>query len=370
MGLFKPSVKKLQEKSDIKRLIAILRHKNADLRDEAARALQELDDARAVGPLIEALKDEDRHVRSKSAEILGQIGDSRAIEPLVEVLGETKPGHDRPDEAAKALEQFDDTRTVQLLIGTLTHENVHARCEAAKVLGRLQAPDAVKPLIHTLQDKEWLVRATGAQALGEIGERSAREPLVELMSNETKITERIDARRETRTSGDFGSSLPSSQVFEEIVAMERQSHLQVYETAEEALGEIEEKYAQADRNGQIKYLELSHADDAERDHAFCSDDACPCGSFGVRIPRGEGYLYISHDVVEFRTDCLTVYAANKKIQPLMGGGVVVVASGVFAPILVCEMGAKERKLNLEIAAADARHWWETELVPLRATPTV
>jgi hypothetical protein len=35
---------------------------------------------------------------------------------------------------------------------------------------------------------------------------------------------------------------------------------------------------------------------------------------------------------------------------------------------MCEMGAKKRGLDLAVAAADAKYWWETGLVPLRATP--
>ena len=49
-------------------------------------------------------------------------------------------------------------------------------------------------------------------------------------------------------------------------------------------------------------------------------------------------------------------------------GVIVAGSGVFLPILMCEQGARRRSLDLEVAAADARHWWDTGEVPLRATP--
>lgn len=40
----------------------------------------------------------------------------------------------------------------------------------------------------------------------------------------------------------------------------------------------------------------------------------------------------------------------------------------LGPILVCERGAKLRKLNLEVAAKDAKYWWKTEKIPLRAKP--
>jgi len=38
------------------------------------------------------------------------------------------------------------------------------------------------------------------------------------------------------------------------------------------------------------------------------------------------------------------------------------------PILMCEQGARLRRLNLDIASADAAHWWDTGKVPLRPTP--
>ena len=107
-----------------------------------------------------------------------------------------------------------------------------------------------------------------------------------------------------------------------------------------------------------------------RNPAMCSDDACPCGIPGATISRGEGYIYVSKEVAEFRSDCLTEAEAMAKIQRLSAqmGATVFAGSGVFAPILMCEQGAKNRGLDLDVAAADARHWWETGLVPLRPTP--
>lgn len=118
----------------------------------------------------------------------------------------------------------------------------------------------------------------------------------------------------------------------------------------------------------MKYMQVSGN---VRDHALCSDDACPCGYPGATIPRGEGYVYISPEVVNFRMDCLTEAEAKLKIQRIsiqMGVATILGGSGVFTPILMCEKGAKKRRLNLEVAAADAKYWWSTGLVPLRPTP--
>jgi hypothetical protein len=107
-----------------------------------------------------------------------------------------------------------------------------------------------------------------------------------------------------------------------------------------------------------------------RNPALCSDDNCPCGYPGAQIPRGTGYIYISQEVVDFRSDCPTEAEAQAKIQPMATqmGAMIFGGSGVFAPILMCEQGARNRGLDLEVAAADAKHWWNTGQVPLRPTP--
>jgi hypothetical protein len=108
----------------------------------------------------------------------------------------------------------------------------------------------------------------------------------------------------------------------------------------------------------------------------CSDDSCPCGYHGANIPRGSGYFYISIELVEMRRDALTLDAIQKKVlimqiimdAIMMTATSVVFMPVVFMPILMCEQGAKKRRLDLAVAAADAKHWWETGLAPLRPTP--
>lgn len=67
-------------------LILDLKFGTPGVRSEAAHALGEIGDARAVDPLIDALQDEDRRVRERAARALGKIGDARAVGPLIEAL--------------------------------------------------------------------------------------------------------------------------------------------------------------------------------------------------------------------------------------------------------------------------------------------
>ena len=107
---------------------------------------------------------------------------------------------------------------------------------------------------------------------------------------------------------------------------------------------------------------------------FCSDESCPCSE--VRIPRGEGYIYISKELVEFRRIHRTPENARAEIQRTIER--IHVETGMegfnmlyrIGPILMCEHGAILRNLDLTVAAADAKHWWATGEVPLRATPTI
>jgi tetratricopeptide (TPR) repeat protein len=118
------------------------------------------------------------------------------------------------------------------------------------------------------------------------------------------------------------------------------------------------------------------ADEMLKGDGLCSDNACPCPQVG--IPRGTGYLFIEESLVEFRRQYPTLESAKRAMQQMQeqrlraiygetSGGVYIYRTG---PILVCEQGAKLRNLDLEVAMADAKHWWETGQVPLRATPLV
>ena len=109
-----------------------------------------------------------------------------------------------------------------------------------------------------------------------------------------------------------------------------------------------------------------------RGHAACDVH------LGESIPRGSGYLHVSKEVVEFRKDARTMsearskekrqIASMKQMVDSWGGGSFTVDSALFTPYLMCEAAARERGIDLDVAAADAEYWWKTGFVPLRATP--
>ena len=106
-----------------------------------------------------------------------------------------------------------------------------------------------------------------------------------------------------------------------------------------------------------------------KDYGLCSDRQCPCPE--VKIPKGSGYLYISAKAV--RNMIFRIRSEETGTQPdslldsfLLGRGMSITL--LEMPVLVCEQGAKLRGIDLAVAAADARLWWETGKVRLRPTP--
>jgi hypothetical protein len=116
----------------------------------------------------------------------------------------------------------------------------------------------------------------------------------------------------------------------------------------------------------IEYFEVPEAHPGQ--DGICSDNDCPCGYPGAKIPRGSGYMYISEAVVDFRRDARTVQEAERKIALMQQQMNVLFDQNVVTSTLMCEQGARKRGLDLDVAAADAKNWWETGLLPLRATP--
>jgi len=65
-----PNIERLEQKQDVEELIIALDHKNGEVRKDAARALGQIGDSRALEPLIAALKDKDSDVRMAAAKAL------------------------------------------------------------------------------------------------------------------------------------------------------------------------------------------------------------------------------------------------------------------------------------------------------------
>jgi hypothetical protein len=82
---------------------------------------------------------------------------------------------------------------------------------------------------------------------------------------------------------------------------------------------------------------------------------------------GGGYIYISSEVVDFRKDALSLADVKVKLEQQTQAGEYISVSK-YAPILVCEIAAQKRNLDMAVAKADAQMYWREGRVPLRPTP--
>lgn len=184
---------------------------------DAARALGDIGDPRAVDPLIGILNtlEDCYYQRCCVIEALGKIGDPRAIDPLVQILNTTRvyetrvavtqalgeiggieainalirafPSYDSRNSAKDALIRIGGP-AVEPLTGLLEHENEQTRIDAARALGEIGDPRAVGSLVEALNDSEQGVRFAAALALIKI-EGSSSDSLVDALKNMQNDTE-------------------------------------------------------------------------------------------------------------------------------------------------------------------------------------
>jgi HEAT repeat protein len=174
-GLLWPDVKKLKERRDIAGLARLLEHKDPQVQYEAAEALGNLGDEKAIGPLITALKrDEFSGVRWKAAEALSKIGNP-AVESLIATL--QYPDDDVRWKAAIALGEIGNPDAIEPLILILSDEDRFVRSRAAHALSMIGEP-SIPPLIHALKKGDPGVRWGAVLALGKIKNPLAVEPLI------------------------------------------------------------------------------------------------------------------------------------------------------------------------------------------------
>ncbi len=157
-------------------------------------------DPRSVGPLLAAMKGAaDSHARSRIIQALGTNGDSQATEPLINALGDADTGV--RVEAARALGVFRDARAGPGLIVALDDTVSAVRTAAATSLGGLNDTRAVQPLIDRLKDPDEFVQVFAAVALGSIGDERALKPLQDALARRPtqgqiqEAVEKIQAKR-------------------------------------------------------------------------------------------------------------------------------------------------------------------------------
>ncbi|MCQ8893859.1 MAG: HEAT repeat domain-containing protein [Methanolinea sp.] len=171
-----PSVRaKIKFEGAFEDVIRALHNPEDEVREEAARALGELGDRRAVDPLIGLLSDENRYVRREAAKSLGRIGDERAIPALISALkDEDRYGREG---AAEGLGEMGE-KAFPALIEAMENADWHVRMGAAIALRIIGNREALPVLIRAMQDENRFVRREVVKSLGRIGDHSVIETLI------------------------------------------------------------------------------------------------------------------------------------------------------------------------------------------------
>jgi len=213
IGDIKDTKEKAKSKmvGDFEEVTRALQSNDDDIREEAARALGDFQDPRAVTPLISALEDQNHYVRREAAKSLGRLGDERAIPALINALkdddrssregaaeGLAEMKEKALDPLIIALKDPDwhvrmgvlvslriigDKRVIPDIIDALKDENRFVRREAVKSLGRIGDERMIVPLADALKDEDRSVRMRAVGALAKCGGDATIEPLIEALKD-------------------------------------------------------------------------------------------------------------------------------------------------------------------------------------------
>jgi HEAT repeat protein len=149
-------------------LVGALTDRNDAVRLAAVSALADLEERSAVGPLEELLSnDSDPRVRRECANALGNLSLARSLEPLARALAD--PDADVRRQAANAIEDLDDvTKAPAALVRATTSPDLELRRHATKALAHIGDVATVQALAERLSDDDREVRLAAVEGLGEM----------------------------------------------------------------------------------------------------------------------------------------------------------------------------------------------------------
>jgi HEAT repeat protein len=193
-----------------------LQDPDQEVRQEAAATLGRTGDPSARKAVAHALKDSDLDVRLAAAQAAGELGGKSARKKLTKIAADDQAEDELRVEAAKALGQIGDERAVPALLRSLASRNVSVRLAAANALEDVgwtpedDACDDDQRALYWIAKREekkcvgvgagaverliWALDSSGSDmartqirnaatwALGDIGDPRAVEPLVGLLA--------------------------------------------------------------------------------------------------------------------------------------------------------------------------------------------
>ncbi len=153
----------------------------ANLRYQAVKALDRIDDSRAVPGLINALKDRDSRVRRAAMAALKDVNDPRIIKMLAIML----KSHDtkKREQAITALGKQDDPKAIELLIRASKDSKYSVRVKAIKALANKPGTQLNQVFLDALNDSNYQVKQAAISAIGKRKDARFVKPLVALLNS-------------------------------------------------------------------------------------------------------------------------------------------------------------------------------------------
>ena len=146
----------------------------------ATLAAAELRAPRLTGKLVPLLDHGNAEIRNKAAYALGLIGDKTAEKALLQKLPGVRDGR-MLNNIAFALERLDREGFYASIRQIIEHKQAIIRLNAAFVLGDVKRPEGLPLLEKALSDPSDLVKTSAAVALGKIGDARAVPALEKLI---------------------------------------------------------------------------------------------------------------------------------------------------------------------------------------------
>ncbi|MCL5035905.1 MAG: HEAT repeat domain-containing protein [Chloroflexi bacterium] len=176
----------LPEKEAFEPLMKLIKHNRATpVRIQAALALGELKDERALDALVDMLADPDEIINHYASLAIGKIGGEKALNMILDVMGGSRPGN--LVYAVSALEGIADKKSVPALIEALFSRNEEVREAAARALQFVPDKRAAQALTFLLKDPNSRIRILAAYALAHIGGDNIQVLLRGLMKDDVYL---------------------------------------------------------------------------------------------------------------------------------------------------------------------------------------
>ena len=178
------SLAEVEAVEDQTRLVGVMGDPDWQVRSAAVQGLARRSAPEAIKALLESVREDHRNlaVLNSAIQVLVMC-DVDTLSTLVEFLSDTDA--DLRMQAALALGEQRDERALPHLIAALDDADINVRFHVIEALGKLKDPAAGEPLARIAQTGEFFLAFPALDALRQIGDQSIANHLVCLLQNES-----------------------------------------------------------------------------------------------------------------------------------------------------------------------------------------